>query len=101
MSGQTSRSSVHNARPFTISRISFPSRGRRGARRMTTASGERKEHRLQVAAGKAGLHAQRVERAAAAHGAVGEQDETIADAFGIDQLMDGENERPAVCRLAA
>src|SRR5215831_10378663 len=92
---------VHSARPLTTSRISLASKGWNGARRTTAGSGERKEHLLQSGRGLAGLRAQLRERAGAADAPFRQQHEAVADARGIAQLVNGENERAPVARNVA
>src|SRR5262244_1384333 len=92
---------IHRARPLTISHSSLPSSGRSGARGCVDVSGERKEDLLEARVGKAGMGPQLAERPDAAHAAVGQKDETIADALGVGQLMNREDERAAVRGLAA
>src|SRR5437667_1349591 len=92
---------VQSARPLRTSRSSLPSNGWIGARRIVTASGERKEHLLQSCRALAAAHAKLVERADPAHPAVREQHEAVADALGVAQLMHRENEgAPAAGHVA-
>src|SRR5262249_8663240 len=92
---------VHSARPLATSRISLASKGWTSARRTTAGSGERKEPLLQPGRGLPGLHAQLRERPHAAHAPVRQQHEAVADARGIAQLVDGENERAPIARNVA
>src|SRR5256885_12886497 len=92
MSGQTSRSRVHKARPPSTSHSSFLRSGRKGTRRMVSVSGERKENVLQTSGGQRGSRAKLVERAGATEPAVGEQDETVGNPFRVRQLVNGQNE---------
>src|SRR5215510_749568 len=100
-------SMVQSARPLTMPHSSLTSRGRSGARRSAMTprdmmvSGERKEHVLQTRCSQSCSGTQLVERADAAHGAVGQQHKAVADALGIRQLMDCQHERAAARRLAA
>src|SRR5713226_6461470 len=98
MIAQSSSSIVHNARPPRISRSSFASSGRSGARTSTDVSGERKEHILKTATGKTGFRTKIVERADAANVAIDKQHDAIADSLGVDQLVNGENKRAPVRR---
>src|ERR1700704_6075870 len=81
---------VHSARPLSTPQSSLASKVWNGARR--AASGERKEHVLQSGRRLLGLCPQFVERPDPAQPPVREQHEAITYAFGIEQLMDGENE---------
>src|SRR4051794_661619 len=91
--------SVHSGRPLTISRTSFMTSGRMGARRGTNESGERKEYILQC--GFPALRAKLIKRADTAHPTIRKQHEAVTDALGIHQLVDGENEgSPPACHLA-
>ena len=92
---------VHSARPLTISRNSLASNGRNGARAKGVASGERKEDVLESGRRHPGLRAQVRERADATDPAVREQHEAVADPFGVDQLMNGQNQRASVARNVA
>src|SRR5262249_11821230 len=92
---------VHSARPLATSRISLASKGWNGARRTTAGSGERKEHLLQPGRGLPGLSAQLSERAGAADASFRQQHEAVADARGIAQLVDGEDERTPIARNVA
>src|ERR1051326_184661 len=91
---------IHSARPPAISRSSFASRGRSGAVRRSS-SRERKEYFLQACVAAAGSCSELIERPAAAHAPVREQNKTAADPFGIGQLMDREHERAALVGLGA
>src|SRR5258705_13330593 len=94
-------SMVQSARPLMTPRSSLTSRGRSGVRRAAMTSGERKEDVLQAGRDQLGLAAQLVERPSAAHRTVREQHETVADAFGIGELMEREYERaPGRCNAA-
>src|SRR5215475_7230848 len=101
MNGQSISSIVHSARPVITPHSSLASRGRNGAWAAVAASGERKEHILELGRRERGARAQLVERARTANSAAGEQHETVAHALGISQLMNGEKERaPARRRFA-
>src|SRR5215813_9147169 len=89
---------IHSARTLATSRSSLASKEWNGARRTTAGSGERKEHLLQSGRGLAGLRAQLSERAGAADASFRQQHEAVADARGIAQLVDGENERAPIAR---
>src|SRR3954451_20647250 len=92
---------VQSARPLTMARSSLASNGRKGARWITTASGERKEDLLQSARGHPGLRAQVRERPCPSNPAVREQHEAVTDPLGVDQLMNGQNKgAPAARDLA-
>src|SRR5258705_10280627 len=94
-------SMVQSAQPLTMPRSSLTSRGRSGVRRTAMTSGERKEDVLQAGWHQLGPGAQLVERSGAAHRAIRKQHETVADAFGIGELMDRENDRaPGRCNAA-
>src|SRR5262245_18432678 len=97
MSGQTSSSSSHSARPEKISQSSLASSGASGAQ---IDSGERMESVLQAGVGQVDAHAQFRQRATTAHAAVGQQHEAIAHAFGIGQLMNGEDQRAPLAGYA-
>src|SRR5262245_42328162 len=90
-------SMVQSAHPLTMPRSSLTSSGGSGVRRTVMTSGERKEDILQAGRRQPCLGAQLVERSRAAHRAVRKQNETIADAFGITELMNREHERTAGC----
>src|SRR5215510_12866424 len=90
-------SMVQSARPLRMPRSSLTSRGRSGVRRTAMTSGERKEDILQSGRHQLCLGAQLVECSHAAHRAARKQHETIADALGVAELMDCENERAAGC----
>src|SRR5437899_8676226 len=92
MSGHRSSSIVHNALPLRTSHSSFASSGQRGACRTTAVSGERKEVLLQAAGGEMRAHAEVTECAGPADAAVSEQDKAVADPFGIQQLMDRQDQ---------
>src|SRR5215475_1247893 len=101
MNGQSISSIVHSARPVITPHSSLASRGRNGAWATVAASGERKEHILELGRREGGARAKLVERARTANSPVGEQHETVAHALGISQLMNGEHEPPSTrCRLA-
>src|SRR5258705_13769105 len=87
---------VHSARPARTSRISFASSGRSGACDLPGISSECKEDLLQIGSREAGARAQVGERADAAGAAVGPEDEAVADALRIRQLMDGQDQGPAL-----
>src|SRR5262249_11020906 len=89
---------VHSARLLTTALSSLASNGWNGARRTTAGSGERKEHLLQSGRGLSGLRAQLRERAGAADASFRQQHEAVADARGIAQLVNGENERAPIAR---
>src|SRR3954468_21486997 len=84
---------VQSARPPASSRSSLASKGPSGACRTSAASGERKEDPLQSGLHQSGARAQLRERAGAADAAVDEQHEAVADALGVEQLMNGQNQR--------
>src|SRR5262245_55561136 len=92
MSGQSTSSSVHSARPASTSRSSLASKGVSAGRAIEAASGERTEYFLQPCRGFARLRAQLRQRPDPAQAAVRNQQEAVADALGIDQLVDGEHE---------
>src|SRR5215510_1752014 len=100
-------SMVQSARPLTMPHSSLTSSGRSGARRSAMTprdmmvSGERKENVLQSGRCQSCSGTQLVERADAAHCTVGQQHKAVADALGVSQLMDCQNERAATRRLAA
>src|SRR6516165_1752886 len=77
---------VHSARPLRTSRSSLAKSGVSGALLTVTVSGERKEHVLQSRRVVAARRAQLVERAHAAHAAVRQQHEAVADPLGVDEL---------------
>src|SRR5262249_17534695 len=87
---------IHNARPPATSRISFTTSGVNGAVAGLSASCERKKEVLQVSVRKAGLRAKLIERAGAANAPVGQEDEAIADALGIRELMNAQKKRAAL-----
>src|SRR5437660_7292621 len=89
---------VHSARPLATSRNSLASNGWNGARRTTALSGERKEHVLQSGRGLSGLRAQLRKRPETADAPFVEQHEAVADARGIAQLVNSENERAPIAR---
>src|SRR5215470_5861021 len=93
MNGQSISSIVHSARPVITPHSSSASRGRNGAWATVAASGERKEHILELGRRERSARAQLVERARTANSAAGEQHETVAHALGISQLMNGHKER--------
>jgi hypothetical protein len=64
------------------------SSGESGARRPTDVSGKRKEDILKRAHGELGSYAKVIERAGAADATIGEQNEAIADALGVEELVD-------------
>src|SRR2546428_8596005 len=92
---------VHSARPLATSHSSLASNGWNGARGTTAGSGERKEHLLQPGGGLAGLRAQLRQRADATDAPFRQQHEAVADARGVAQLMNGENERAPIARNVA
>src|SRR5216683_4995355 len=100
-SGQTSSNMVHSARPLTISASSFASNGYNGASENADALGERKKDLLQRPGRESGLRAQLVEGTNAPHLPSCEKDETVANPLGVDQLVNGENERAALRGLIA
>src|SRR4029077_7158539 len=85
-------SSVHSARPLSISHSSLTSRGRREARWNAATSGERKEHVLQSPRALVGLCAKLIERPDAADPTLGEEHKPVADTLGITQLVDRKHE---------
>src|SRR5258708_1407245 len=89
---------VHSARPLTTSRSSLTSRGWKRARAAARGSGERKDHVLQSARNLSALRTQFIERPDPAQAAVREQHEAVAHPFGVDELVDGENEGPPAAR---
>src|SRR4029077_18153263 len=92
---------VHSARPPASSRSSLASRGPSGACRTSAASGERKEDLLQSGLRHSGARAQLGKRAGAANVAVDEQHEAVADALGVEQLVNGQNQRASAARDVA
>src|SRR5437867_1617091 len=91
-------SMVHSARPLATSHSSLPSRGHTGARWRRAVSGERKEDFLQIGCGFPRLRLELRERAHAADATFCEQHEAVADACGVAQLVNGENERSPLAR---
>src|SRR5262245_10772003 len=89
---------IQSARPPASSRSSLASRGRSGACRTTAASGERKKDLLQSGLRQSRARAQLGERAGAVDAAVDEQHEAVADALGVEQLVNGQNQRASVAR---
>src|SRR5262245_14450267 len=100
MSGHESSSGAHRARPLTISRNSFANKGETGARRSGEVSGESKKDLLQVRARTIGSATQLFERTDTADSTVRQQGETITHLFGIVELMDRQQQRPATRRYA-
>src|ERR1700745_2597533 len=92
---------VQSARPLATSHSSLASNGWNGARGTTAGSGERKEHLLQPGGGLAGLRAQLRQRPDAKDASFRQQHEAVADARGIVQLVNGENERAPIARNVA
>src|SRR5262249_41101988 len=86
-------SMVHSARPLATSHSSLPSNGRIGARSTRAVSGERKEDVLQIGCGFFCLRPELRERAHAADATFGEQHKAVANARGVAQLVNRENER--------
>src|SRR6266849_2525121 len=95
MSGHASSNSVHRARPPAISRSSFANSGQTGALRAHDVSGEGKEDVLQIPARTVGPATQLSERTDTSNSAVCQQGETVADLFGISELMDRQEQRAA------
>src|SRR5260370_39917229 len=89
---------VHSERTLATRHSSLASNGWNGACRTTAGSGERKEHLLQPGGGLAGLRAQLRQRADATDASFRQQHEAVADARGIVQLVNGENERAPIAR---
>src|SRR5689334_14288988 len=83
-SGPIMTSRIHQAREASSSRISLAAR---------SALRERKEDLLEPALADAGLRAQLVESAFARDASAAEQDQTVADARRVGQLVNGEEER--------
>src|SRR5215470_11464671 len=81
-----------------ISRSSFANKGQTGAPRASDVSGEGKKDFLQIYARTIGSAAQLFEGTDAPDSAVRQQGKTITDLFGISELMDRQDERPAVRR---
>src|SRR5215203_4889169 len=98
-SPQSRRSMIHKARPPAISRSSLASNARIGP--LCNASGERKENVLQVSAWQGRPRSKLFESARTPDGAVGEQHETVADAFRVGHLVNGEQQRFAAGGHAA
>src|SRR5258705_13890239 len=94
-------SMVQSARPLAMPHSSLASRGRSGAARSITASGERKEHVLQTTRSQSSLCTKLLKRTHTTHRTVSQQHKAVADALGIGQLMDCQYERAAACRHAA
>src|ERR1700756_2929307 len=92
---------VHSACPLVISRSSFASSGHSGAVCRLYVLGECKKDILQRAGRQRGLRAQFVQGAGPANPAAGEQNQAGTNPLRIDQLMNGENERPAARGLVA
>src|SRR2546429_3476758 len=84
---------VHSARPLTTSHSSFVSSGRAGARSATEESSERKENILEPSRSQSASRSQLLDRAATADTAVRKEDEAVAHAFCIRELMNRHNER--------
>src|SRR3954466_9191796 len=87
-SGPRRTRSTSHAQDAASSRRSLSSRRRQGA-----SLGEGKEDLLDVRAGPAGACPQLVERSLADDASVAEEDEAIADARRVVQLMNGEEQR--------
>src|SRR5215467_3320507 len=99
MSGEASSPMIHSARPLTISRSSFASKGGNGAD--AVSSGERKKNLLQMRRRQLGLGAQLVESAAGTDASGRQQHEAVADTLGVRELMDGENQGAPATGLVA
>src|SRR5262245_34769202 len=84
---QKARDAVSSRHSLTASQASGP-------------LGEGKEDLLQVRR-PSGQRLQLLERALTAHAAAGEQDEAVAQARRLDDLVDGQEERPARGRVLA
>src|SRR5437762_3102441 len=84
---------VQNARPLASSRSSLTSKGLSGARKPAPASGECKEDIFERSHWRVGEGTQVTERSVAAYPAICKQHKPIARAFGIQHLMDGEDQR--------
>src|SRR5262245_37704698 len=89
---------VQSAWPLATSHSSLPSSGRIGARWRSAVSGERKEDVLQIGCSFPSLRLELRERAHAAHATFGKQHEAVADACGVAQLVNRQNERSPLAR---
>src|SRR5215203_5748425 len=89
---------VHNARPPTTSHSSFLRSGASGVRRRNDVSGERKKNVLESCRGLSRVGAKLSERADTAHPAVRQQHETVANALGVRELVNGQHQGAAVRR---
>src|SRR5438046_8452287 len=98
MSGQTSRSMVHKARPPSTSHSSFLRSGRKGTCRTVNVSGKRKENVLQASCGQRCSGAQISKRSGTAEFSVGKQQHAVGNAFGIRELVNSQNKGAAVRR---
>src|SRR5712691_3507725 len=87
---------TQSARPLRISRNSLASSRRSGACASIDVSGERKKHLFESRGRQIRALTKLLERAGAAHAPGGQQDEAIADALRVSELVDGEDERAAV-----
>src|SRR5260370_42388387 len=87
---------THSARPLTISQNSLARSGRSGACASIDVSGERKKHLFESRGRQIRALTKLLERAGAAHAPGGQQHEAIADALGVRQLVDCEDERAPV-----
>src|SRR5438552_3813163 len=92
---------IQSARPPTISRTSFARRGRSGPEPRRYGSGKRKKNILEAPVGMASTGAKITQRPDAADTPIGEQDKTVTDPLGIDQLMDCEQETATLGCLGA
>src|SRR5829696_6812317 len=87
---------VHSARPPSTSHSSFLSSGASAAGNGIAVSGERKENVLKSGRRLGCLSSKLSERADTAHLAIGKQYDTVADALGVSELVNGQNEGAAV-----
>src|SRR5947209_6408864 len=92
MNGHSSSSMIHSERPVMTWRSSFPSSGASEGSGTVNRSGKRKENVLQRSARQRGSFAQLLHGALSLQAAIRQQDKPIADAFGVRQLMDRQDQ---------
>src|SRR5215813_2865364 len=90
-SGQTSSNMVHSARPPQISASSFASNGCSGAAFASDGLSKRKKDLLQRSTAVTGLRTQFIKCADPTHLPPSQEEEAVANALRVSQLVNGEN----------